>query len=231
MIKVRNIPAATARVGVGILALASTIALGNASIIPVLVSGPTADGSNFDYAYSANLQQDERLDPNATMGVTCQGTGGSLVQCNPPGTFFTIYDIQGFVSANTTAPGWYSQVQLSGITPSQVLGNEFDDPNAINVTYFYTGPVVSADGTVDVVTGFTIVSSIDGTTTGSFTSQATKDTGSSSGLTDQTVGPVDIPGTGSGVQGSTVPEPATYSLIAGAGLVLFGMRRFRQPSK
>ncbi len=222
--------AMASRVGISILALAGLAVSGNASIIPVLVSGPTPDGSNFAYSYSANLQQDERLDPNATNGVTCQGIGG-LVQCNPAGTFFTLYDVEGFVSADTSASGWFANVQLTGITPSSVLGNGFDDPNTLNVTFFYTGPVVIADGSVDRIAGFQIVSSIDGLTMGAFTSQATKNAPPGDGSTDQTVGPVALPGTDLGTLGGPAPEPATYSLVAGAGLVLFGIRRFRRQIK
>ncbi len=217
-----------ARVWSAIFALASAAVIGHASVIPVLVSGPAPSGSNYVYSYSADLQQDERLDSNATNGATCPSSSGSLVQCNPAGTFFTIYDVQGFVKATASASGWFPTMMLTGVTPSTILGSSFDDQNIMNVTFFYIGPVVHSGDSIFGIPGFEIASSIDGTIEGSFSSQATSDVGSSSGLTDQSVGGVEVPGTNSGSLGGVVPEPATFYLFAGSGLILLGLRRFRR---
>src|SRR5438477_2165262 len=73
--------------------------LANASLLPFLTSGPTGTGP-FTYNYSVTLSQDERQDPAATNGPSCGG-----VPCNPPGTFFTLYDIPGLVVVSSAA-GW-----------------------------------------------------------------------------------------------------------------------------
>jgi hypothetical protein len=184
-----------------------------ANIIANLQSGPTPVGGNFAYNYNANLTGDERLDPAATSGVTCPGSGAK-VQCNPVGTFFTIYDINGFQSANVTAANWFATLQFTGITPSNITGSVFDNPGIVNVTFFYTGPVVHSNGSLVSFSGFQIISSFNGVNpNGNFSSQSTKDTGDSAGNTEQVDGPVGVPqGPGGGV-----PEPATVGLI-GAGL-------------
>jgi hypothetical protein len=212
------------RVASRIALLAATAFLvstpGHAALIPVLDS-VSASSSNTTYTYQVDLLPDESLDPSGTAGVTCPGPASSLVQCNPAGTFVTIYDIPDFVSASSSSPGWFATVQTTGITPSTVSG-AFDDPGLVNVTFFYTGPVVMAQGTEIPLTGFEIVSSIGGTSNGEFAYQATKDTGMESGNTDQGDGPVVVPGSGSVIQ--AVPEPSSMGLWGG-GLVLLGISR------
>jgi hypothetical protein len=171
------------------------------------------DGT-FTFNYTMSLSNDERLDPTATSGATCPPNGNT--QCNPAGTFFTIYDIPGFVSANTTASGWHTTVQLTGITPS--LENPSDSGLLPDVTFTYTGAVVS--GPVDV-SGFQIISTDGATAVGTYTSQATKNVGILSGTTDQQIGSVEIPGTT-----SSVPEPAYLSLIS-AGIIGLAVTRKR----
>ena len=198
-----------------------TTAFANATIIAILTSGPTAVSGGFSFNYQADLTGDERLDPVATSGVTCPAPGPTLVQCNPPGTFFTIYDILGFVSATTTAPGWLVSTQNVGVTPSSINGSTIDNPNIVNVTFTYTGPVVHANGSTVPFTGFRVVSTLNGVNAnGNFTSQATKDAGDSIGNTDQVVGPVSVPA-------SAVPEPASMALIGGGliGLAVLGRRK------
>lgn len=73
------------RTGAVLSSFLFTVAVGNASIIPVLSGTPSGpSGGPYTYNYTANLQQDESLDPAATDGVTCPGLGG-LVQCDPAG--------------------------------------------------------------------------------------------------------------------------------------------------
>ena len=198
-----------------------TTALANATIIAILSSGPTPVSGGFSFNYQADLTGDERLDPVATSGVTCPAPGPTLVQCNPPGTFFTIYDILGFVSANTTASGWQVSAQNVGVTPSSINGSTIDNPIDVNVTFTYTGPIVHANGSIVAINGFQIVSTLNGVNaSGVFTSQATKDAGDSVGNTDQVVGPVSVPA-------SSVPEPASMALIGGGliGLAVLGRRK------
>jgi hypothetical protein len=183
-----------------------------AEIQPVLVSPVVPSGPNFAFNYRADLSGDSRLDPAATNGITTVGPGGTLIQTNPPGTFFTIYDIPGLQSVVVSAPGWAATVQALGITPSNINAS-FDSPTLVNVTFSYTGPVVA--GAVSL-TGFQIVSSFSGVNpNGAFSDQFTNDTGASAGLTGQSVGPVAVP----------TPEPAGMGLLALGTAGLFARRR------
>jgi hypothetical protein len=196
-------------------AAALTCTFAYADLIPNLSSGPTADGLNFDYNYTIGLSTAEELNPVATNGISCPGFGTSFVLCSPTGTFVTIYDIQGFVSASTGATDWAVTTQPLGRTPSTISA-AFDDPGIMNVTFFYTGPIVTTSGGVPTVfSSFQIVSSVDGVGTGHFTDQATQAGGN--GETDQGVGAVSVPNG----PVSTTPETATLTL-SGLGLVLLG---------
>jgi hypothetical protein len=198
-------------------AMLAMAVMANASLIPTLMS-ETPMGSNSAFNYSATVTADERLDPAATNGVTCPGPGNTLVLCNPAGTFFTIYDIPGFVSALVSTPGWTVSEQNLGVTPSTINGAAFDSPTVMNVTFMYTGPVVMGPATF---TGFQIVSSTGAVNlAGHFTSQSTDNIGSDSGTTAQLAGSVAVPM-------SSVPEPGSLAMMGLGilGILLGGARR------
>jgi hypothetical protein len=199
-----------------------------ASIIPIFTSGPTASGSGgYNYDYTADLQQEGRLDPAATNGVTCLSMS-VLVPCNPSGTFFTIYDFAGYTSSSASAAGWGISTQSVGLTPSTLLPP--DDGTLTNITFFYTGDVVHADGDVVPFPGFEIVSSLNRIDEGWYSSQDTNDAGLDAGTTNQTVGRVIVPvgGQGTGPLGGPVPEPGTACmLLLGCAAVIASLRRKR----
>jgi hypothetical protein len=189
-------------------------ALANASLIATLTS-VTPDGADFAFNYTLAVTADEALNPGDTNGVTCPGPGNTLVQCNPAGTFLTIYDIPGFVSASLSAAGWSDSVQNLGITPSTINAS-FDSSALSNVTFIYAGSPVA--GPVNF-TGFTIVSANPNTNpNGHFASQSTNNVGSDAGLTNQLSGSVGVPG--------AVPEPNSLVMMgAGLALAVAGMYR------
>ena len=183
----------------GVLLLSS---MAHASLIPSLVSGPiNIGGGQFQYNYQVSLSGDERIDPAATNGVTCPGPSNSNVQCSPAGTFVTLYDIPGLVTASAPVFGagglpptgtFSTSLQTQGMTPSSINGAAFDSNTLFNVTFTYSGPVLNGPATF---TGFSVITTFSGLNPlGNFTSQSTNNTASSTnGTSDQVIGSVPIP--------------------------------------
>jgi len=168
--------------------------MANASII-VDFNGVTGTGP-FTFNYSADVSLDEELAP------TING---------PNGTFFTIYDIPGFLGASAPA-GWFFSAQFTGLTATGTA--PADSPSIINVTFVYTGATAAGPFTVS---GFQVLDSFNTTQVGTFTGQATKDTGPQNGTIDGNIGFTTVPGS---------PEPASLILI-GSGLVALAFARKR----
>jgi hypothetical protein len=179
-----------------------------ADIIPTLsVSSPIAVGSLFEYTYIATLAADQAI---------------------MTGSYFTIYDFQGFDHFGTLGSGFTGATHLLGTTPDRVLPN--DSASVLNATFTYAGPTINqpagtGQGSSTEVGSFVIYSKFDGLSLIDFASEAVKNNGFSKGtLVDNvgyTAGPLE-----SGGAGSTVPEPATWALLGiGFGFVGAAVRR------
>jgi hypothetical protein len=172
-----------------VLSIFAFASFASADITPALAS-VTPSGSNFSWNYTAAVDSNEDV------------ISGS--------SYFTIYDIAGFVS--TTAPaGWSFTTQLVGVTPSSQLLT--DDPTLINVTFDYTGGG-SILGPQFALGPFTIISSTNSANLGGvFSYQAGKKTGG----TDQGQGPLSVP---------SVPEGSELSMLGISGIaMLSAMKR------
>lgn len=114
-----------------------------------LFSGPAANGTNFNWAYTATLKSGSTLNS---------------------GDFFTIYDVGGFGPALPVAnpviipaSGWSSSIQLAGTNGSGQ--SPTDSSTLYNVTFTYTGasPIVAAsDTTLGVAGAFGVTSLTNG---------------------------------------------------------------------
>lgn len=187
--------------------------------------GPTPvpiGGGQFRFDYQYNLSVSERLDPAATTGATCPGPSGTTVQCNPTGTFFTIYDIPNLISVVAPAP-WAITIQLVGVTPSTIQGSSLDNPNLFNVSFFYNGPVIPGPATFP---GFSIITTCGGILgSGSFTSQTTKNVpfDPTSGTTLQEVGSVPRPACGATSAPASISGKVTTAKGRGIAKVMVSM--------
>jgi PEP-CTERM motif-containing protein len=176
-----------------------------ASIIPYETSISAPVSGVYTWNYSVSVASDETLT-----------TSGSVTRSTPPGTFFTIYDIVGYVASSASAPaGWSVSVQLLGITPSGA--NVTDSASLENVTWTYTGSNVAGP---TVLSGFSFGSTDGHIATGQFSAQSMNNI--SLGVDDQE-GPVNVPD-------PPVPEPASLGLMGGSliGLGMFSKRLLRR---
>jgi PEP-CTERM motif len=177
----------------------------SASIIPYETSISTPVSGVYTWNYSVSVASDETLT-----------TSGAVTHSNPPGSFFTIYDIGGYVAGSVVAPtGWSVSVQLLGITPSGA--NVTDGASLENVTWTYTGSNVAGP---TVISGFSFKSTDGNIAAGQFSAQSMNNV---TGGVDDQEGPVNVPD-------PPAPEPASIGLMGGSliGLAMFSRRLVRR---
>jgi hypothetical protein len=124
----------------------------------------------------------------------CVETGGTLQS----GDSFTLYDVQGLISASAQ-PSWTASVQALGVTATGTL--PADDPVMPNVTFTYSGAPLT--GLQSCVTVGQIESSLSGQGLSPFTARGAAGAGLSA------LGSVAVPGS----TPQPVPEPAIALLL------------------
>ena len=186
---------------------AAALATGaQASIIPVLLGGPTADGANYQYSYMITLSGDEGLHN---------------------GSFLNIVDFAGFVPGSIMVhlgipPDFV--LTTPGTGPGSIFPGFTDDPTIPDLVLTYDGPTMNPSG-VPLIEDFTVDSTFGSFGMGSYSAQATKFVfGNPVAQTDANQGPVEVP-TGS------VPEPATWALMLSGFGMAGGALRSRSRTK
>jgi hypothetical protein len=180
-------------------------------------TGTTPSGSNTSYNYNLLFSTQNGVDRlEAGSGTITPGAIGSA-------DFITLYDVAfagpgpgaNFVSASA-GPNFSVSLQNTGIDAAQTV--PLDDLNLANVTYRYTGPVVSTD---TVFGGFSIVvNNNDGTSLKQFTSQYTDNAGPEIDTKVSEIGLVAVP-----KFGGFIPEPSALALGVMAAVGLMGRRK------
>ncbi len=193
-----------------------------ADIILTVVNSGTPSGSNFLYTYDVMLTPGSALHPAG---------GGVNTGVSPSNSFFTLYDIPGFVAGSisyggalATAGNSSFTTQNVGITPATETPKPPDDPNIVNITTYWTGADVLAAGMMGIDLGTLSFLSTNPLGPASmmlaFTGASQK-VESFPALVANNTGQVPGPGP------SLVPEPGTLALLA-FGLPVLGGLYYRR---
>src|SRR6266404_699776 len=122
-----------------------------ADIVLTVITAGTPSGSNFLYTY------DVMLTPGSVLHTAGGGVNTGVA---PSNSFFTLYDIPGFVPGSIAyggallAPGNSSfSTPLLGVTPVTESPKPPDSATIVNITTFWTGPDVAAVGIMAIDLG------------------------------------------------------------------------------
>lgn len=161
-------------------------------------------------AVTAFLDSTASLGANTVFNYHIEQTTGDILRTND---FFTLYDIQGFVSA--TGPADFSvSIQNLGVNPSTPVGDVAPGTDSMlpNVSFINVGANTNAMS----ISGFQVVSTLAGSGGMlAFTGQNAKETGLET--TNGSLGAVPGP--------SAVPEPGSWVMLAsGLGALAYRLR-------
>jgi hypothetical protein len=125
------------------------------------------------------------------------------------GDFFTIYDFGSIVpNSNLQPAGWTFSTSLVGPTPAKI--NAPDNPNILNLTWTYNGPIIPTNS-LNIGPFQVAIAGPNRTQfrNSYFSGQGTMSSGPSAGTPIGNIAPIVVP--------TAVPEPSTLALIFGTG--------------
>jgi len=162
----------------GLAAFAAMTIAAYADVIPTLDS-IIGGGGDFTWNYSAEVMLGQRVQNRLLIG-----------------DFFTIYDFGNFVPGSNMQPaGWVFSSSLLGQTPNFIDPRDYglihDNPNALNLTWRYTGPTaIIGPASLGM---FSVANNTNQETPGQFAAQATRNGGLFDGGRISNIGSVSVP--------------------------------------